>query len=185
MQSLYDFDITPCLDGDFRSWSQLVGRFTGLVHGVALRVMRARRKDLDLAVVPHVTRCVFLRLARKNALLLRGFDPARCSLAAFLVVVARATALDWLRYGYLNAEPLDDFDTPARTDASGMFSDPQFPEGVLTDRQQLVMQLLFAKDYEVATVAEVLGITPQTVRSIKHEAVKRLRFYSRGMPAFN
>lgn len=185
MQSLYEFDIAPCLAGDIRAWSQFVGRFSGLVHGVALRVMRARRKDLDPGVVRHVARCVFLRLARKDAALLRGFDRERCSLAAFLVVVARSTALDWLRYGFLNAEPLDDFDTSSRTDASGMFSDPEFPAGVLTERQQLVMQLLFAKDYEVATVAEVLGITPQTVRSIKHEATKRLRFFSRGLPVFN
>lgn len=185
MHSLYDFDITPCLEGDFRAWSLFVGRFSGLVHAVAHRVMSTRRKNLDPGVVRHVARCVFLRLAGKDARVLRGFDPERCSLAAFLVVVTRATALDWLRYGFLNSEPLDDFDTPSRTDASGMFADPVFPDGVLTGRQQLVMQLLFAKDYEVATVAEVLGITPQTVRSIKHEAVKRLRFFSRGLPAFN
>ena len=185
MQSIYDFDIAPCLAGDARAWSLFVGRFTGLVHTVALRVMRSRRKDLDGAQVRDVVRCVFLRLARRGARLLRGFDPERCSLAAFLVVLARSTALDFLRYGYLNAEALDDFDVPARCDASGMFSEPSFPEGVLTERQQTVMQLLFAKEYEVATVAEILGITPQTVRSIKHEAVKRLRFYSRGLPAFN
>jgi len=185
MQSLYDFDIAPCLAGDSRAWSLFVGRFAGLVHTVALRVMRTRRKDLDRAQVRDVVRCVFLRLARKDARLLRGFDPERCSLATFLVVVARSTALDFLRYGFLNAEPLDDFDTAARCDSSGMIFEPGFPEGVLTERQHLVMLLLFAKEYEVATVAEILGITPQTVRSIKHEAVKRLRFHTRGLPAFN
>ena len=185
MNSLYDFDITPCLDGDPRAWAVFVGRFTGLVHSTALKVMRARTKNLDPGLVRDVARCVFLRLARKGARLLREFDPARCSLAVFLVVLARATALDCLRYGYLNAEPLDDFDIPARSDVSGMFAEPSFPPGVLTARQELVMQLLFAKEYEVATVAEVLGVTAQTVRSIKHEAVKRLRFYSRGLPAFN
>jgi RNA polymerase sigma-70 factor (ECF subfamily) len=49
---------------------------------------------------------------------------------------------------------------------------------LLTDRQRLVLQMLFDDDLTVEQVARRMGVDEQTVRSTKHKALTRLReFY--------
>jgi len=49
------------------------------------------------------------------------------------------------------------------------------PPGVLTDRQEEILSLVFGEDVEAGEIAARLGISPQTVRSIKFQALERLR----------
>jgi DNA-directed RNA polymerase specialized sigma24 family protein len=179
------FDLTPCLAGDRRAWSAFVGRYSAVVYTTVRQVMRLRRREPEPKDCERLALNVFVRLVKSDFSLLRKYDPARCRLDTYLMVIARSTALDFLRFGFLNAEPLDDFDAPGRVDARGGQGLPDVPPGVLTDRQQLVMHLLFAKNYAVASVAAVLGVSPQTVRSLKHEAVKRLRRHFQSSHVFN
>jgi RNA polymerase sigma-70 factor (ECF subfamily) len=49
------------------------------------------------------------------------------------------------------------------------------PPDLLTERQALVVKLLYERDMEVADVAKMLRVDAQTVRSTHHKALLRLR----------
>ena len=51
------------------------------------------------------------------------------------------------------------------------------PPGLLSDRQALVLRLLYDKDMDAADVAHLLKIDAQTVRSTHHKALVKLRRY--------
>ena len=46
---------------------------------------------------------------------------------------------------------------------------------LLTDRQRLVLHLLYQDEQPVDVVAKMLQVSEQTVRSTKHKALERLR----------
>ena len=58
---------------------------------------------------------------------------------------------------------------------SGDLRDSAIPLGVLTDRQRLVLHLLYQDEQPVDVVAQLLQVTEQTIRSTKHKALERLR----------
>jgi DNA-directed RNA polymerase specialized sigma subunit len=49
------------------------------------------------------------------------------------------------------------------------------PEGVLTDREKLVLVLSFDRDLDGPDIARVLSISDNTVRVLKARALKKLR----------
>ena len=73
--------------GDERALAAIVGDFGALVRGVARKVLG------DDAAAEDVTQDVFVWLWEKPD----RFDPDRGSLRAFLTVVSRRRAIDWIR----------------------------------------------------------------------------------------
>ena len=72
--------------------------------------------------------------------------------------------------------PLED--APAEAMAIAPHLPPEklkIPDGLLSPRQALVVNLIFDHDMDVAEVAETLGIDRQTVRSTQHKALVKLR----------
>ena len=53
----------------------------------------------------------------------------------------------------------------------------RIPDGLLSPRQSLVLQLLYEKEMEVAEIAAMLAVDAQTVRSTHHKALVKLRAY--------
>jgi RNA polymerase sigma-70 factor (ECF subfamily) len=51
----------------------------------------------------------------------------------------------------------------------------RIPVGLLSPRQALVLELLYQRDLTPGEAAEVIGIDPQTVRSMHHKALVKLR----------
>src|SRR3546814_12768168 len=51
----------------------------------------------------------------------------------------------------------------------------KIPDGLLSSRQALVLELLYKRDMTPGEAAEVIGIDPQTVRSMHHKALVKLR----------
>lgn len=168
-------DINRCISGDRQSWNGFVDRYMPVVYAAVKKVIQAKIYKANPEDIRDVTQNVFIRLVKRDFHLLRRYDPSRCSMVTYLTIIARSTALDFVRYGFFNSIPLDDFDRDLRIEAEEPFDTPEFPKGVLTERQLAVMRLLFCKDYDVSMAADALGIKAQTVRSIKHQALTRLR----------
>ncbi|MGE5146874.1 MAG: RNA polymerase sigma factor, partial [Candidatus Eiseniibacteriota bacterium] len=92
-------------------------------------------------------------------------------------VVATSGAIDFLRKQKAATSPLDDLpEHVAAVDPKT--PDPvRIPEGLLSPRQSLVLQLLYDREMEVAEIAAMLAVDAQTVRSTHHKALVKLRAY--------
>ena len=73
--------------GDERAMAAVYDRYSGLVYGVALRVLR------DEGAAEDTAQEVFMQLWRQPGL----FDPRRASLGPWLAVIARNRAIDAVR----------------------------------------------------------------------------------------
>ena len=79
--------VSAMASGDQGAMGQLYDRYSAIVYSVALRVLG------DAGMAEDLLQEVFMKLWRNPS----GFDPNRGSLAAWLVVITRNRAIDWLR----------------------------------------------------------------------------------------
>src|SRR4051812_12280144 len=164
-----EVDLDRCLRGDGEAWRALVERVAPVVTAAVGRCLR--RHGADEVAVEDVVQEVFLRLVRDDFRALRAFDPARAQLTTWLTVVAHRMALDACRRRRpAGGELPADLVAPAQPPPS-----EGLPLGDLPPRQRLVLQLLFERDLSVEEAAAFLGVEAQTVRSLKHKALSRLR----------
>lgn len=176
-----DIDLQACIDGDPQAWSAFVERTMPVIAAAVRRVIRpgpAGSRELAEDAIQEV----FVRLIARDYRLLRMYDEERAKLTTWLTVVARSTAIDMLRRRRLETVSLDaeppgaalaasHVDPPNDASAKGA----ELPLHLLTDRQRLVLTLLFDDGLPVSKAAIVLGVDDQTVRSTKHKAIARLR----------
>lgn len=168
-------DLDAVLAGQKAAWDRYVENYAGIIFSVALRLLRMRTGSADSDEARDITQDVFLKLVKDDFRLLATFDPSRASMSTWLTVVTRSTAMDHLR------KPLRRFETVALDDELPARQDevaddfPEIPESLLSDRQRQILDMLYARDMDVADVAVALGVQAQTVRSLKHQALTRLR----------
>lgn len=170
-----DTDIDQVVSGKKAAWDHFVEKFSGLLFGVTIRTMRARTASMDQEDARDVVQDIFLRLVKDDFKLLRTYDPERASLSTWLTVVARSMAIDYLRRPERSRETVELDDTMA-TDGDAPFGGRlELPQGILSERQAQILRLLFDEDMDVAEVATFLRVQAQTVRSLKHQALTKLR----------
>ncbi|MGE4291533.1 MAG: sigma-70 family RNA polymerase sigma factor [Desulfovibrio sp.] len=102
----------------------------------------------------------------------------------WLGLIARTSAIDYLRRGRETV----DFDVELLAvdeDFDGALEPLPIPPGILTDRQREILDLYFCEGLEAAEIGQRLGIDQRTARSIKHQALKRLRRQMRIDTEFN
>jgi len=171
-----DLNATPLhllTSGDKPTWDRFVTHAAPVLRGVVRRsLVRARAESH----VSDVLQDIFLRLCRDDFRLLKTFDARRAGLSTWLGVVAASASIDFLRRQRLDTVAMDDV---AEADLGSVQQAPmrplELPPEILPPRQALILQLLFEKDMPVEDVAALLRIEPQTVRSLKHKALTRLR----------
>lgn len=159
--------------GDKSTWDRFVALAAPLLRGVVRRTLVRARAEGHTA---DVMQDVFLRLCRDDFRLLKTFDARRANLSTWLGVVAGSASIDFLRRQRMDTLPLDDV---AESDI-GHVTQPSIraldiPPDILSTRQALILKLLFEQDLPVEDVAALLKIEAQTVRSLKHKALTRLR----------
>ena len=170
-----DTDIDQVVSGKKAAWDHFVEKFSGLLFGVTIRTMRARTASMDQEDARDVVQDIFLRLVKDDFKLLRTYDPERASLSTWLTVVARSMAIDYLRRPERSRETVELDDTMA-TDGDAPFGGRlELPQGILSEREAQILRLLFDEDMDVAEVATFLRVQAQTVRSLKHQALTKLR----------
>jgi RNA polymerase sigma-70 factor (ECF subfamily) len=156
--------------GEKGAWEAFVRRYAGLVAAAVRGVAREPAEVEDLAQE------VFLRLCKDDFRLLRSYDPARAGLSTWITIVARSTARDAMRRYRPILMPIDAVpEGRLAVDPVEPAQKLKLPEALLSPRQREILMMLYDREMEVAEVAKVLGIDPQTVRSAHHKAMVKLR----------
>lgn len=161
--------------GDKKEWDSFVEGFSCVIYAAVLKTLNFYTKEVNDLDVKEVVQEVFLRLIKNDYGLLRNYNPSKSSLVTWLTIIARSTAVDFLRKAHPHTVPLNDADTGSVALEKPRSVLINIPSGLLSARQKLVCTLLFDKGMDTAQVAELLGIEVQTVRSCKHKAINKLR----------
>lgn len=168
-------DLAALVGGDKAAWDSFVRDHARLILAAVRPLAREEREAEDLA------QDVFLRLCKDGYRLLKTYDPARAGLSTWLTIVARSTARDALRRKRAPQVGIEDAPESA---VAVDFVEPAprvpIPEGLLSPRQREILTLLYDRDMDPAEAAEKLGIDVQTVRSMHHKALVKLRAHFGG-----
>jgi RNA polymerase sigma-70 factor (ECF subfamily) len=169
-----DLDLESLLRGEKPAWDS----FVSFASPVIFRAVQCSGgASLGGDAVADLVQDVFVRLCREQFRLLKTYDAERAGLSTWLALVARSTTIDALRRKRLSTVPVDE--APEQI-AEPEPTEPEpitLPPGLLSERQELVLRLLFDRDMDVPEAAELLGIEAQTLRSTKHKALTKLRQY--------
>jgi RNA polymerase sigma-70 factor (ECF subfamily) len=147
--------------GNEAAFAELRGRYGRAVSGVCRTVAASDREDCEQEV--------FARIWRKAAL----FDPGRGSAAAWLLTLARRTALN-LRAGRRPAVPIDD---EASVGVEPPDVDAFWLEGALarlSEQERAVIELAYYSDLSESAIARRLRVPLGSVKSWKRRGLNRL-----------
>ncbi|MBV9523211.1 MAG: sigma-70 family RNA polymerase sigma factor, partial [Alphaproteobacteria bacterium] len=93
-------------------------------------------------------------------------------------IVARSTARDALRRRRILGVAIEDVPESAFAVAPvEPVEKLRLPTELLSPRQREILTMLYDRDMEVAEIAAALGIDAQTVRSMHHKAMLKLRVH--------
>jgi RNA polymerase sigma factor (sigma-70 family) len=172
-----DVDIQACVSGDKRAWDHFVRRTSSIIYAAVYRACGSKpgaRDDVDDRVQD-----VYIRLIRNDYRLLRTYDASRASLSTWLTLVSRSVVYEHFQKRSLNTvaiESAHDLASPqASSESHGVAKLPAAALEGLTDRQRLVLRMLFDEGMSVEEAARRMDVDPQTIRSTKHKALTRLR----------
>lgn len=170
-------EIRSLIAGERGAWQAFVRRYAPVIYAaVHKRLVPAGRA----AEAEDVAQDVFVRLCANDYKLLRGFDPQRARFTTWLTIIASSASIDHLRRQSKPNTPIEDVPEGQLSVPAREYAWVKIPDGLLSPRQTLVLRLLYDLDLDVAEVAGRLGIDPQTVRSMHHKALTRLRAHFAG-----
>lgn len=174
-----DFALVAALaDGERGAWNAFVGRYAGVVYAaVQRRLIPAGRVD----EVDDAVQEVYVKLCKAEFRLLKSYDPARARLSTWLTVVATSASIDYLRRQRTAPVAIEDAPESCLAVEDPAFERIKIPEGLLSARQALVLELLYRRDLEVSDAARIMQVDPQTVRSTHHKALTKLRTHFRAI----
>ena len=167
--------IKRLIGGNQDAWSEFVARFSSAIFGAVINTLRKAGFNTDDGV--DIAQDVYVRLCKDDYHLLRQFDATRASLRTWLGVVSSSTAIDYLRRNKRQGLPLEAVPEELYQVQPHTPEQVKIPPGLLSERQALVLRLLYDRDMDAAEVAVMLGIDSQTVRSTHHKALVKLRKY--------
>ncbi len=173
MSELNQIDLQVLRTGNKRAWDGFVAAAAPLIHAVVRRTLATYRLSED--DVLDAAQDVFVRLCANDYRLLKAYDPERAGISTWLAVVSRSAAIDHVRRRRQATDSIDDVPESALGVEDKHVEKLKVPTGLLTDRQVLILKLLYDEDKDVSEIAEVLKIDAQTVRSTHHKAMLRLR----------
>jgi DNA-directed RNA polymerase specialized sigma24 family protein len=176
-----DVDLEACINGDAEAWQAFCDHTVRLVVASIRRVIPSGKTPSG-DEIEDLVQSVYIKLLRNDRRLLRNYDPERAGISTWITLIARSVAIDSLRRKNLDLRPLDEAAGAVSSPQQRVSMGPLVPIHILTNRQQLVLAMLFEDEMDIADVATALDVNPQTIRSTKHKAMDRLRAYFREHP---
>ncbi len=168
-------DLTALIGGDKHAWDAFVRRYAALIMAAV------RGVALDGGETEDLAQEVFVRLCKDEFRLLKTYDAARAGLTTWLTIVARSTARDAQRRRRVQSVPIEDVPEAAlAVPAVEPVDRLSYPADLLSPRQREILAMLYDRDMDVAEIAAQLHIDAQTVRSMHHKAMVKLRAHFDG-----
>ncbi len=172
---LSEIDLDLLVQGDHRQWENFVRQVSPVVFSVIKKTLVAAGRGEGEA--HDILQEMFAKLCAGNFLLLKKYNPQKAKLTTWLAVIARNMAIDYLRRCRSQYCSMDEISAKgARNEDASLDADKiMLSFDLLPARQMMVMKLIYEKDMDVKEVARFMGITEQSVRSMRHKAVVKLR----------
>ena len=174
---LTDLELVEALkDNHTEALSQLYDRYSGLIYGLALRILKVPEEAED------ITQEVFLKLWQKVGL----YNPNRGSVSSFLIAMARSRAIDKLRSRGSRFRFLQRWQASTTHNARGeALLDSVFLQEraqiihsalkALSDKERRVLELSYYEGLSYSETAQRLEIPLGTVKSRARTGLRKLR----------
>ena len=172
--TLSDADLWLALKaGQNSALGSLYDRHSGLVYGIALKVLGHTQEAEDL------TQDIFVKLAQSTA-----YDPQRGSFRTYLAILTRSRAIDRLRSRQSARDSMarlqvsDQSPTPTPADALAQNERSEEVRAALAQlsaSQQQILRLAYYEGLSQATIAEQLDTPLGTVKTHSRRGLLKLR----------
>ena len=167
--------IRRCAQGDAGAWKAFVDSYSGWLLRVARATFKRTGQAAD-ADADDVVSEVFRLLLERDAALLRSFR-APFNLRAWLAVLARRTCLRHFRKKVHLPDPQrrppeETFSQEERDTLRGLMDR-------LPPEDRALLEMFFARGCSYEEIAEILGISPESVGKRKFRALEKLRQWAK------
>lgn len=170
--------IEKCINGDSRSWRELVDGYINLVYNAAYNTVAKHNHYINNHDIDDICQNVFVSLLANDCRVLKMYDGKKAKFSTWLTIVSRNAAIDFIRKKKALAVSLEETLEVLQCTHDAQPDDIDIPEGVITPRQHLVLRMMYDDRLDVVEIAFFLGVKRQTIRSLHHRALKKLReFY--------
>ncbi len=163
------------LRGNQKAWHYLINHYTPLMLSIISPILGKEYCHESADIVQET----FAQLCDNNFNLLTNYEPNKASLGTWLVIICKCRCIDWLRKKRPPTIPLDENMTLTADEETTSTEPLDYPKSLLSDREKTVMTLYFDFELTVKEIASYLSIKEQTVRSLRHKAISKLRDYFR------
>ncbi len=172
---IMEFDLERLTRGDEKDWKVFSDRVSPIVYAAVRKTLLSRIADVKESDIRDVVQDVFTILIKYDYRVLKSYQPRKASMNTWLTVIAMRTAIKFAKRQKPASLSLDleSLNIPAPQIKQKTPID--IPEDLLTPRQMLILHMFVDREMDVKEIAKTLNISPQTVRSTRHKAVKRLR----------
>lgn len=155
------------------SYESLFKEHSRLIYKLVINFVKSRNINIQAAEIDDIYQEIALKIFKNDYI--SRYNDEKSSFITWLNIICRTTAIDYYRKKLRWMESVLT-DAPPRSSEGGLDAEPfSLPAGVLTDRQTEVVTLFYRDGLIAGEIARKLGITSRTVRSIKFQALDRLR----------
>ncbi len=172
------FDLERLINGDDREWQVFTHRVRPVIAAAARGILTNRIGRAQPLDIEEIVQEVFMILVKNDFRTLKSYRPDLASITTWLTVIAMRSAIKYANRlmktpHTVELSKINEFAPKPVTPSH----DTDIPEKLLSPRQRLVMKMYFDRDMSVEEISKVLNIKPQSVRSTRHKAIKKLRKY--------
>lgn len=160
---------------DHISYDILFKEHSLLIFKMINNFIKAKNIRLHQSEVDDIFQEVALKIFKHDYL--SKYNKEKSSFITWLSIICRTTVIDYYRKKIRWMEEVLSDSGSIKTEGGVDSSIFSLPAGVLTQRQTEVITLYFKDGLVAGEIAAALDITSRTVRSIKFQALNRLRKY--------
>lgn len=157
------------------SYEELFKKHSKLIYKLIYNFINSQNLLIHSSEVDDIHQEVALKIFKNDYL--SSYNKKKSSFITWLNIICRTTTIDFYRKRIRWMESI-----LAQKDATSPFQQADIilfslPADVLTKRQTQVITLFYKDGLVAGEIAQKLDITARTVRSIKFQALERLRAY--------